>query len=140
MVDAQMAKYVVNLAPISVAGGGTATVTEIDTIGWDYAEVIITTGLVGANGVTVLKITESDTAGSGHTDISGGGFTALVDANDGIINVAYLDLRKHKRYLNTVITNGATNASLLSCIVRLSRGKEMPNSNTERGTLETLTP
>jgi hypothetical protein len=138
MIDAQAAKYLVALAPISVAGSATATTVEIDTIGFDYAEFLIQSGLVPATGVATIKLQESDAAGSGQADITGGGFTALVDADDGKILGAFIDLKGRKRYLTLVITNGATNATLLSSIVRLSRAEQTPASATARGLKEQL--
>ncbi len=139
MIDAQAAKYVTALAPISVAGGAAATTVEIDTIGFDYAEFLVLLGLIPATGVATVKIQESDVAGSGQTDVTGLGFTAPVDADDGKILAAMIDLKARKRYLTLVITNGATNASLLASIVRLSRAEQTPASATARGLKEQLT-
>lgn len=136
MIDAQNAKYVAALPPVSVAGGATATTTEIDTLGFDYVELLIQSGLVGANGVATIKVQESDVSGSGQTDVTGLSFTALVDADDNKILGAFIDMRGRKRYLTLVITNGATNASLMSAIARLSRGKQTPATATARGLQE----
>lgn len=138
MFDLQNCKFVTVLAPISVAGGATATTIEIDTKGFRAAALLIQSGAVGANGVTVLQWTESDTAGSGHANIGGAGHTALVDANDGVNVCAFLDLRKRKRYINAIITIGSTNACLLSALAILYRAEESPNSASERGLLEQL--
>lgn len=140
MIEAQLAKYTQALAPISVAGGATATVNEIDTVGFDYAEFIVCLGLVGANGITTLKVQESDVSGSGQADITGASFTAPVDADDNKVGIVRLDLRKRKRYLTPVVVNGATNASVLGILVRLSRAEQSPDSAAERGaTLQELT-
>lgn len=136
MIDAQNAKYVAALPPVSVAGGASATTTEIDTLGFDYVELLIQSGLVGANGVATIKVQESDVSGSGQTDVTGLSFTALVDADDNKILGAFIDMRGRKRYLTLVITNGATNASLMSAIARLSRGKQVPATATARGLQE----
>ena len=139
MIEAANAKYLQALAPISVAGGAGATTTEIDTLGFDYAEFIICLGLVGANGITTVKVQESDVAGSGQVDITGTSFTAPVDADDNKIGICRLDLRKRKRYLTLVVTNGATNASVLGALVRLSRARQVPDTATDRGaTLQEL--
>lgn len=136
MIHAQDAKYFTVLAPISVAGGATATTIELDTLGFDYVELLVQSGLVGANGVATIKIQESDVSGSGQVDVTGLAFTALVDADDGKILGAFIDVKKRKRYLTLVITNGATNASLMSAIARLSRAAQSPTTATERGLLE----
>ena len=138
MIHGQMAKYVQALAPISVAGGAAATTTEIDTVGFDHAEFIVCLGLIPSTGVATVKLQESDAAGSGQADITGGGFVAPVDADDGKILCAFIDLRYRKRYLTLVITNGATNASLLSSIVRLSRAEQVPSTAATRNLKEQL--
>lgn len=136
MIDAQNAKYISALPPISVAGGASATTTEIDTLGFDYVELLVQSGLVGANGVPTIKVQESDVSGSGQTDVTGLGFTALVDADDNKVLGAFIDVKKRKRYLTLVITNGATNASLMSALARLSRPAQSPTTATERGLQE----
>lgn len=136
MFDLQRCKFVTVLAPISVAGGATATCVEVDTKGFRAGAFLIQSGLVGANGVTTLKWQESDTSGSGGVDISGAAHTALVDANDGINLATFMDFRGRKRYITLVLTNGATNASLLSSVAILYRAEESPDSATERGLLE----
>ena len=138
MFDLQKAKFVTVLAPISVAGGATATCVEVDTKGFRAGAFYIYSGLVGANGVTVLKWQQSDTSGSGGVDIAGAGHTALVDANDGIADGCFMDFRGMKRYITLVITNGSTNASLLSAFALLYRAEESPDTATERGLLEQL--
>ena len=137
MIEAQNIREVKILDPISVAGGGTATTTEVDTLGYQYALVRVHSGLVGANGVTTLQITMGNTSGS-LSNLSGGAFTALVDANDGIFLHAYIDLRGKGRYLNMVLTNGATNPSLLEASCILFRAESTPNTATARGVLEQL--
>jgi len=136
MIHAQDAKYFAVLPPISVAGGATATTIELDTLGYDYVELLVQSGLVGANGVATIKVQESDVSGSGQVDVTGLSFTALVDADDGKILGAFIDVKKRKRYLTLVITNGATNASVMSAIARLSRAAQSPTTATERGLQE----
>lgn len=138
MFDLQRAKIVKVLAPISVAGGATATCTEVDTKGFRAGAFFTGTGLVGANGVTTLKWQESNTSGSGGVDITGATHTALVDADDGIQVATYLDFRGRKRYITLVAINGATNASLLSAYAILYRAEEAPDSASERGVQEAL--
>src|SRR5262245_32382523 len=114
MFDLQRCKFQTVLAPISVAGGATATCVEVDTKGFRAGAFLIQAGLLGANGVTVLKWQESETSGSGGVDITGAGHTALVDADDGKNYATFLDFRGRKRYITLVLTVGSTNACLLS--------------------------
>lgn len=138
MFDLQRCKFQKVLAPISVAGGATATCTEVDTLGFRAGAFLIQSGLVGANGVAVAKWQQSDTSGSGGADITGAAHTALVDADDGINFATYMDFRGKKRYITLVLTNGATNASLLSAVAILYRAEESPNTAAERGVQEQL--
>lgn len=138
MFDLQRCKIAKVLAPISVAGGGNATCTEVDTKGFRAGAFYIMTGLTGANGVTVLKWQQSDTSGSGGVDITGASHTALVDADDGIQLVTFMDFRGMKRYITAIITTGSTNACLLAAYAILYRAEDAPDSATERGVQEQL--
>jgi hypothetical protein len=138
MIDATAEKDVLMLAPISVAGGASATTTELDTLGFDYLKVLVLSGLIPSTGVATLKLQESDVSGSGQADITGLSWTALVDADDNKIMAAMVDLRKRKRFITLVITNGATNASLLAAIASLSRARQVPATATARGYKEQL--
>lgn len=140
MIHIQNAKFVGVLPPISVAGGASATTTELDTVGFDYVALVIQSGLVGANGVPTVKLQESDTSGSGQADISGAALTALVDADDNEVFCIYVDMRKRKRYLTLVITNGATNASVMSALAILTRGVQTPATAAARGLTQQLFP
>lgn len=137
MFDLQQAKFAKVLAPVSVAGGATATCTEVDTLGFRAGAFYVFTGLVGANGATA-KWQESDVSGSGGADITGATHTALVDADDGIAVCTEIDLRGRKRYITLVAIDGATNASLLSAFALLYRGEEAPNTAAKRGIQEQL--
>lgn len=137
MFDLQRCKFAKVLAPISVAGGATATCTEVDTKGFRAGAFYVFSGLVGANGISA-KWQESDTSGSGGVDITGATHTSLVDADDGIAVVTFLDLRGRKRYITLVSVDGATNASLLAAFALLYRAEESPDSASERGVQEQL--
>lgn len=136
MIHAQNCKFVAALAPVN-ATGATFTDTEVDTAGFHYAVFLIQAGVLGAAGVTALKIQESDASGSGEADFTGGAFSALVNADDGKMCVAFIDLRKRKRYLSLVATAGA-NECFLSAVCMLFRADESPDSLTERGLLQQL--
>ena len=137
MENIQNTKEVVVLAPISVAGGATATTTEVDTNGWDYATYLFISGVVGANGVATIKLQDGDVSGT-LTDVTGGGLTALTSSDSGKISAAFVDLRYRKRYQNWVITNGATNATLMAMIVILSRGAQVGKDITTRNLLQQI--
>lgn len=135
-IDLQNAKFVTMIDPIDTTGA-TATDAEVDTSGYDYLTVIVNTGNVAAN-MTALKLQESDASGSGEADISGGAFTApTAAAGDNDQLVAFIDLRKRKRYISIVATGGA-GATLISAVGILTRAEVSPTSATERGIDEQL--
>jgi len=143
LVTAQNERFVSVLAPISVAGGATATCIEIDTLNlgvpFDYLRVIVYSGLIPSTGFATLKLQESEVSGSGGVDITGAAWTALVNADDGIMVGCNLNLLSRKRYITLVATNGATNASLIAAFGILSRGAQAPSTATLRGLQEELT-
>src|SRR5262245_51683467 len=138
MFDLQRCKIAKVLAPISVTGGANATCTEVDTKGFRAGAFYVVSGLVGANGVATIKWQESNVSGSGGVDITGASHTALVDADDGIQLCTYMDFRGRKRYITAIITNGASNASLLAAYAILYRAEEAPDTAAERGVQEQL--
>jgi hypothetical protein len=136
MIHPQNYKFQKMIVPID-ANGTTVTDTEIDTLGFDYLTVIVQMGNVNAN-MTALKLQESDASASGEADFTGGAFTAPTAAGgDNDVLVAFVDLRKRKRYISIVATAGA-GATLISAIGILSRTEVTPTSATERGVDEQL--
>ncbi len=138
MFALQACKFQKVLAPVSVAGGATATCTEVDTKGFRAGAFLIQSGLIGANGVTTIAWQESEVSGSGGADITGATHTDLVDADDGINLVTFMSFTGRKRYITLVLINGATNASLLSAVAVLYRAEESPNTAAKRGVQEQL--
>jgi len=75
----------------------------------------------------VLKLQESDTSGSGRTDIAGMTITAGAGAttgNNGAVARFNLDLRAKKRYVTVVTTPGNTVPVVTAA--RLGKANEMP--------------
>lgn len=135
-IDLQNAKIVQMVRPVDTTGA-TATDVEVDTAGYDYLTVIVSTGNVAAN-MTALKLQESDSTGASEADFTGGAFTApTAAAGDNNIVAAFIDLRKRKRYISTVATGGA-GATLISAVGILTRAEVSPTSATERGLNEQL--
>ncbi len=100
--------------------------------------------------MAALAVTESDTAGSGHANVSGlvfgtsnntgGSASTLPSAtDDGLIFAMEIDLRNRKRYLDLTSTagNGAAGTYAAAWCV-LSRGHELPNTAAERGCSQIL--
>lgn len=150
MIHGQNAKWFQLLAPISQTGAATTLV--IDCAGFDYLEIAVLHGLVGAADYTVLKIQESDVKATANTLTGGADVTGLVvgtslniagtastfpgDANDGTIDIFQVDLRARKRYLLLVLTPGA--ASLVGCVGRLSRSEQHPETAAQMGARQVL--
>lgn len=136
MIDMQNVKLQKMIVPID-ANGTTVTDTEVDTLGFHYLTVIVQLGNVAAN-MTTLKLQESDTSAASEADFTGGSFTAPTAAGgDNDVLVAFVDLRKRKRYISIVATAGA-GATLISAIGILSRAEVTATSATERGVDEQL--
>lgn len=137
MVHPQNYKFQTMIRPVDTTGG-TASDIEVDTRGYDYLTVIVTLGNVAAN-MTALKLQESDSSGASEADFTGSAFTAPTSSDDNKLYVAFIDLRKRKRYISIVATGGA-GATLISAVGMLSRAEVTPTSATERGAAEQLIP
>lgn len=117
-----------NLVADMTVDNGSFAVTELDTLGYDELLLIVAFGNVPAN-TSACKITESDTAGSGHADISASiigtaadmdGTTSVLPtaaAGDGDHIIFQIDLRARKRYLDMVITAGDGSGTATECAV-----------------------
>lgn len=129
MIGMQNAKIHAFLSPIDI-NGVTATDTEVDTTGYSYLTVVIRTGNV-AGDMSALTLNESDTAAQTGTAFVT--FTAPAGTGgDNTTTVAFIDLRKRKRYISLVATASA-NATLICVLGFLTRADEAPDSATERG-------
>lgn len=113
---------------------GAFTVTEVDTLGYRYAIIDVCFGNVPAN-VAACQVTESDTAGSGHANISGASATVTAAAGDGKVYGFALDLRSRKRYLDLTLTagDGSGTVTEAAVICKLYRGDQAPVGATELG-------
>ena len=131
----------VSKAETSVAANATHSV-EIDTIGFAYAsiDVVFSPFTAAATAAaTVLRLAQSDSSGSGQTNISGfvGGtdFTVAAGSTTGA-SVGYshrfdVDLRGKKRYLTVYATPAATVGVVT--VARLSKGEAGPTSASDKG-------
>lgn len=129
----QKMKVHLSLAPI-VANDTASTCTGVDTQGFKSAMCIFSTGVIGAADFDSLAVGESNTDAD-YVAISGVEWltTSLPgDTSEGLVYVAYLDLRKRKRYLNWMVNVGAED-SLVCAHIILAGKDESPNTDTERG-------
>jgi hypothetical protein len=115
-----------------VAENGTYT-HEIDTLGARYVSLdVVYTAFTAATPAyaAVLKVQQSDTAGSGQVDLGGvftvstAGNAGAVSGNTGATARFNIDLRGKKRYL-TVVTSPGKQAGIAS-VARLSKMEDMP--------------
>lgn len=149
MLDNQDVKYVMVTAPAAIIDNASATTTEIDTKGYNECTIVC---IIGATDVAMsaLAVTESDTSGSGHANVTGlvwgtstnidGSTSALpVAGDDNTFQVAQIDLKGRKRYLDVTATIGnGTAGTFFTCIAILSRAEESPNTATDAGCDEIL--
>ncbi len=135
----------VNLPPAAaIVDDASLTIAELDTNGWDYCTIVLTLGATDI-GVTACILTESDSAGTGHANITASNFDGQTDMegntavlpsatdDDGIF-LWELDLRKRKRYIDGTITIGNGSAGGYYTVhAILSRSKEAPITVSGRG-------
>lgn len=130
--------------PAAILDNTSPTTAEIDTKGFRHLRVIAYVGSIDV-AMTALKLTESDTSGSDHVDISGAVFgtstdisgakSALPGANDdNKFYVFDVDLRGRKRYIDVTATCGdGALGTYLAILAELYRGEEQPNTLAELG-------
>lgn len=127
----------------SVAANATHSL-EIDTLGFNYASIDVafspfTAAANPTTAATVLRLAQSDVAGSGQANISGmvggtdftvaGGTTAT--GGVGYSHRFDVDLRGKKRYL-TVYATPCSTVGVVT-VARLSRGEAGPMSASDKG-------
>jgi hypothetical protein len=133
----------VSKAETSVALTATHSV-EIDTLGFNHASIdVLFSPFTSASGpstaANVLRVAQSDVAGSGQANISG--FVAGTDFTVGAgvtatSSVGYahrfdIDLKGKKRYLTVYATPASTCGVVTTC--RLSKGEAGPVSASDKG-------
>jgi len=145
MIHAQCATYQTAIAPAAIIDDASATAAEIDTIGANYAEVVITLGATDI-AMTALKLQHGDTSGGSFVDIIGATFdggintegTALAlpsATDDGQVCVFQVNLDTTKRFLKVVATFGnGTAGGFVSGIARLSAVDLVPTADTSIAT------
>jgi hypothetical protein len=149
MIAAQNQKVVAITPPGALLDGASATTAEIDTKGYDYMQVIVHLGTTNT-AMTALAVTESDTSGSGHANVTGlvfgtsadiEGTTSTLPAatdDDGFF-IFDIDLHGRKRYIDVTATNNTTSTGgYITIIGVLSRAEEAPITNSTRGAVQVL--
>lgn len=132
----------VTLAAAIVDNASFPTVV-IDTDGVNFVTILV---MLGATDIamTALKLQESDSSGSGFTDVDGYDFatdgTLPTALDDGGIFAFDVDCRgDRKRYLDVVATAGDGTAGTFASIVAIKARKvESPTTAAERGLVSQL--
>lgn len=157
MMPSQNTKLVNVLSPQAITNNASFTTTVIDTLGYEYVEVV---AMLGATDIafTALKIQECDTSGGSYTDVTGPtnylgnatgliyGTSALPDSDGGTASalptatddnhlfVFDVDMRARKRFLKLVATIGSgSTGGFLTALAILSRPTISPVKVADRG-------
>lgn len=136
-------KAVLVIAPVSKTNAATAS-ASFDTLGYDHAtiDVAIPTADTTTDGVSLLKLSESDDTTTSVTDIAqftGGtatsatvGFVLPAGKTSGNTLVKMnVDLKKRKRYLTLTINPRTT--QLLAAVANLQMAEQEPVSAANAG-------
>ncbi len=135
--------------PAAISDNATLTTGEIDTLGWRFLDIIVYLGATDI-AMAALSVTQSDTAGSNHANITGliwgtstnidGSTSALPSAtDDNLFQRARIDLKGKKRYIDVTATTGDGAAgSFVAILGILSRPEVSPASASEAGCNEIL--
>lgn len=144
MNAAQAYKVVSVTPPAAIVDDASFTTAEIDTIGYDYATILVYLGATDI-AMTALAVTESDVTASGHANVTGlvygtstdidGATSDLPSATDDNKVFAFeVDLRGRKRFLDVTATMGdGTAGGFVTILALLWRGDEQKQSASARG-------
>lgn len=142
-------KKVVITPPQAIVDDASWTTAEIDTAGFDYAVIWV---LLGATDIAAaaLAVTESDTAGSGHANVTGlvfgtstntdGSTSTLPSAtDDNKFFGFFINLAGRKRYLDLTATagNGST-GTFMTAWAELYRAEALPVTAADLGASQIL--
>lgn len=135
--------------PAAISDNATLTTGEIDTAGWDFLDIVVYEGATDI-AMAALSVTESDSSGSGHANVTGlvwgtstnidGSTSALPSAtDDNLFQLAQIDLRGRKRYIDVTATTGDGVAGTYIAIFGiLRRAKVAPSNMSGMGCNEVL--
>lgn len=118
MKPVQSNLYSVLLAP--AASATTARTANLDTLGANYASVIVSLSAeVNTNSTNVaIQLSESDTTVATTFATFNSSFNQTLDNTAAIVHAAHVDLKGRKRYLRLTLTpDTTTNGAVLSSAV-----------------------
>jgi hypothetical protein len=108
---------------VTAGAAGTTSIagTAIDTVSFGGVAFIVQLGAIVTGAVTSIKVQESDTFGSGYTDVAGLSLT-IADNDDEKIRV--LDYRRPKKRYVLLVVSRATQNATVSAIAALYNARE----------------
>lgn len=149
MIHGQRQKFVAITPPQAIVDNTSWTTAEIDTNGFDYCTIVVHLGATDI-AMAALAVTESDTSGSGHANVTGlvwgtstntaGSTSTLPSAtDDNKFFLCQIDLRARKRYLDLTMTAGnGTAGTYAVAFAILERAAEGPDSAADQGASQIL--
>ena len=148
-ITAAEVKVVAVINPVAIKDDTAWVTTEVDSLDFEHATFYVMLG-ASDTAVATLKLQESNTSGSGMTDITGaifgtstntdGNASTLPSANDDdLIFAIDVDLKARERYLDlsAIAGNGSVGTFAAAWCV-LSRGHATPVTATARGCSQIL--
>lgn len=84
----------------------------LDMSGFESVTTIITLGAITANAVTSIKMQQSDSSGSGYSDLTGTSITVADDDDEEIKVIALV--KPEKRYVRVQVARSTQNAVVAS--------------------------
>jgi hypothetical protein len=131
-------KVVIVTPPVAISDNAAVTTAEIDTKGYGWARYLIVLGATDI-ALAACKVTESDSAGSGHADITGADFSVspatLASATaDNTVLAVCVNLKGRKRYLDLTLTAGdGTAGTFVAVLCELGRAADGPQTAAQQG-------
>ncbi len=145
----QQTKVMSIIKPVAIVDNTKWTTTQIDTKGFDYGMIIFHLGTSDI-AMAALAVTQSDSDGSSHVNVTGlivgtsinsaGSTSNQMTATDDDAFILFdLDLKSMKRYIDLTATAGdGTNGSFAACCMVMYRSKIGPDTAAERGADQVL--
>jgi hypothetical protein len=132
----QKLKFLNITPPAAAVDNASVVTTEVDRKNADSMVYIVQLGATDI-AMSAFKVTESDEAGTGHTDIEDAAFTGVrlpSDSADNNLYAIFVDCVGRKRYIDLVLTagNGAV-GTFVSVLAILADLRETPMDATARG-------
>ncbi len=149
MIHSQRVKYLNVTPPAAIVDDASFTTAEVDSVGFDHAAYVVSLGALDI-AITAAAVTHSDTAGSGHANITGlvmgtsNQITGVVSVlplatDDDEIFLFEIDLRGKNRYLDLTLTMGdGTVGGFAHVLCILSRAEEGPFTAADKGANQVL--